>query len=156
MGAMIAADPWLFTLSMRGLKQHKVAGTILRASILTGHRTGHVLDLGTDQVRRAVTHAAAWGHVSKTPVRCQRCGCIAGLTEWVRVATKSRKEILDCQDAAGGIRLGWSVEARRGSPLLRLRLVIQNRGEKPVAVGALYFEFHPIQVLFALTFIRIL
>lgn len=45
---------------------------------------------------------------------------------------------LECQEKnSGGLRLGWSIEIHHGSPLLRLRLVVENDGSKPVTVEAL-------------------
>ena len=107
MGGLITADPWLLTLALRGLPQHKIAGALLRAQIITAARSEHLMDLGSEQVRRAVVHSAAWGAVANVPVRCSRCGCIAGLPSWVRFAQKSRHEQDEARAYARTVPRPW-------------------------------------------------
>lgn len=85
MCGLIAADAWLLSLAERGGPYKRVAGILLRSQILHSNRTGHLIDLSTQQVRRAIVSSARYGYVARQQARCVNCGCLAPLTWWVKV-----------------------------------------------------------------------
>jgi hypothetical protein len=57
----------------------------MRAQVVLANRYGHTLDLGSETVRRKITHSARYGAISNVTVRCSRCGWMAPLTRWTWV-----------------------------------------------------------------------
>lgn len=82
MGGVMVGDPWLLTLAQGSDPERKIGTRLLRLQILTGNRTGHILDLSSEYVRRKIRQASRYGSMSGVMVRCIRCGWQAKLTDW--------------------------------------------------------------------------
>ena len=86
MGTELIADAWLADWASTQGREGTAARRLLRAQILTYNRTGHLLALNDEYVRRRVVHSARYGQTPRLWVRCLRCGWQANLNDWCKAA----------------------------------------------------------------------
>lgn len=84
MGSVIAISPWLHDLYLRGDRYHVPCRQLMRTQILVPKRTGHILQLDTEYVRRRIAHSARFGAIAAVTVECVKCRWQAWLADWVR------------------------------------------------------------------------
>jgi len=101
---MIVGDPWLFELALAGQGQTRIAIVLLRTQAATAHRTGHIMDLSEEAVRRRIRGASRFDIVPSVRVRCMRCGTWAFLNDWVKaqiMGAGDRAELLGSKHREG-------------------------------------------------------
>ncbi len=83
---VIVGDPWLFDFAQGGPEMARMAIVLLRTQAQTAHRTGHIVDLSEERVRRRLKGGTRFDIVPIVKVRCMRCGVWAFLNDWVKAA----------------------------------------------------------------------
>jgi len=70
------------------------AAKLLRAQILTYHRTGHMIGMSEELPKRRICEAAKHGRLPRIYLRCTRCAAHAWLQDWLHGA-----ELIDADRA---------------------------------------------------------
>ena len=91
---MIPADDFLCDAILTRARGYETFARLARMQLVIGNRTGHILHLNTEHLRKEITKYARVHQFPNLAVPCARCSCEAYLEDWLK-ASERKKEKCD-------------------------------------------------------------